>query len=553
MTFPPIVDRELRIAARSGRTYWSRLIMAVVGIVVGGWLLFTMRAATGGMFGGRQLFMVLTQMGFYICLFTGATHSADSISREMRDGTLGFLFLTDLRGYDIIFGKLASGALISFYALLAMFPVFGLPLMLGGVSWLEFVQTMLALINALFFSHALALLISTMYKEAQKAVSAAIGSAWVIALGLPGLSALPTTPAIKTAFSVISLVSPMRSWSVISGRNAEFWPSFIVSHLCAWGFLLWASFRVTHCWKDKASVKLTVNERWQQWCLGNAKFRTGLKRELLDRSGYAWLISRGRFRKANIWVSFVFVGAAFALYLGFTQKFRGGLLPLKAEFIAVMIVLHFLLKLAVANETSRHFDRQKRNGELELLVSATPLRNQDFFIAYAMVVKRLYLAPIVFVLAVDCLMLTGGLVQQDGTFGGTSAEMAYAAAFAVTMLMLVFDLWSLFWVGMSTGLSVQRPGQGGSSAFMRVVFVPVAVLVFIQSSRFARGSLMLTTFWGFLVAWVAVCILTNLFFVKRAKGHLSVDLRRYIVSADEPLTWLGHLGRTLGRALRPLR
>jgi len=53
-------------------------------------------------------------------------------------GTLGLLFLTDLKGHDIVFGKLAASSVNALYSLLAIVPVLGLTLLFGGVSGTQF-------------------------------------------------------------------------------------------------------------------------------------------------------------------------------------------------------------------------------------------------------------------------------------------------------------------------------------------------------------------------------------------------------------------------------
>src|SRR5437762_6345486 len=65
---------------------------------------------------GRYLFRALFGFAFVYCLFIGARLTADCLSEEKRDGTLGLLFLTDLKGYDVVFGKLAATSVNSIYA-----------------------------------------------------------------------------------------------------------------------------------------------------------------------------------------------------------------------------------------------------------------------------------------------------------------------------------------------------------------------------------------------------------------------------------------------------
>ena len=71
----------------------------------------------------QRIFSSLLGLGMLFCLFAGRRSSADCLSSEKREGTLGLLFLTDLKGYDIVLGKLAATSLNGFYSLLAAFPV----------------------------------------------------------------------------------------------------------------------------------------------------------------------------------------------------------------------------------------------------------------------------------------------------------------------------------------------------------------------------------------------------------------------------------------------
>ena len=115
MSFLPIVDRELRVTARRPRTYWSRLLVALIAIVIGAVLLGAY-ALTPQTQVGQTLFWALAGLSFCHCLFAGRMATADSISEEKREGTLGLLFLTDLKGYDIVLGKVVATSLNSFYA-----------------------------------------------------------------------------------------------------------------------------------------------------------------------------------------------------------------------------------------------------------------------------------------------------------------------------------------------------------------------------------------------------------------------------------------------------
>jgi len=126
MTFLPIVDRELRAAARRKSTYrircWTAVLAMLAGLLSLPLLVFsTMR---GGSL-GNPLFTVLSNYGFGLCLLAGVFLTADCLSEEKREGTIGLLFLTDLKGYDVVLGKFMATSLNAFYGLFAVLPILG--------------------------------------------------------------------------------------------------------------------------------------------------------------------------------------------------------------------------------------------------------------------------------------------------------------------------------------------------------------------------------------------------------------------------------------------
>ena len=134
MTLFSITERELRVRARQRFTTSLRVLIG---------LLATLLRRRGSNSRprlpvwsetGKAVFGVLTWLCFTFCLIEG--RPADSGQRLLREagGTLGLLFLTDLRGLDVALGKLVASSLYAFYALLAAFPVLGVSLALGGVT-----------------------------------------------------------------------------------------------------------------------------------------------------------------------------------------------------------------------------------------------------------------------------------------------------------------------------------------------------------------------------------------------------------------------------------
>src|ERR1041384_7213868 len=113
MIFLPIVERELRLASRKRGTFWLRVIAALVAVVIGVGFMVIQYVTAVAFGGGRlqlggPLFSTLTWLCFAAALSAGLFFTSDCLSEEKREGTLGFLFLTDLSGYDVVLGKLLA-------------------------------------------------------------------------------------------------------------------------------------------------------------------------------------------------------------------------------------------------------------------------------------------------------------------------------------------------------------------------------------------------------------------------------------------------------------
>src|SRR5215204_2700353 len=107
MALLPIVDRELRVAARRRGTYRFRVFAGLLAMALWLFLLFGVRSVPSARFGHHILFwMGGLVLGFSV--LAGVFLTSDCVSAEKREGTLGLLFLTELKAYDIVCGKLIA-------------------------------------------------------------------------------------------------------------------------------------------------------------------------------------------------------------------------------------------------------------------------------------------------------------------------------------------------------------------------------------------------------------------------------------------------------------
>ncbi len=155
----PTIDRELRMAARHPFTFWLRLLG--LGAVLVGCAVFAVtrgfQASLGSQLFAHLHFALCAAIWIFVPFLT-----ADCISRERREGTLGLLFLTPLRPEDIVIAKGVAHGLRALTLWLAVLPVLTLPFLLGGASGTEaFLSTALNF-SALCWSLGAGLLASTL-------------------------------------------------------------------------------------------------------------------------------------------------------------------------------------------------------------------------------------------------------------------------------------------------------------------------------------------------------------------------------------------------------
>jgi len=238
MTFLPIAARELRVASRKRSTFWVRVVAAIVAVVIGA-AFMVLAVFSFGAFGsglGRGLFATLTWMSLAAVLSAGLFFTSDCLSEEKREGTIGFLFLTDLKGFDVVLGKMAATSLRGFYAFIAIFPILAVTLLMGGVTGGQFWKAVLALINALFLSLTAGLFVSAFSRDSQKA----LGVTFVVMVLLSGAG-----PLVDWGISewrglpfqaMISLMSPVYVFAIASTWTpAPFWTGLAVNQIVGWG------------------------------------------------------------------------------------------------------------------------------------------------------------------------------------------------------------------------------------------------------------------------------------------------------------------------------
>ncbi|MCF7763809.1 MAG: ABC transporter permease [Verrucomicrobia bacterium] len=540
----PIVERELRVAARQPRTYRTRLFAAGVGLVIFGFAEFASARAGLGTSPGSQIFMMLAQLAFYYCLFSGIGQTCDCLSREKRDGTLGLLFLTDLKAYDIVLGKLMSSSLTSAYALMATLPMLAIPLLMGGVQVTQFWRTALSLGNTLFFSLSAGLLISSIFRNANRAGNAASMLILFAGIAIPGLAEwLRTSRAPETA-AMLSLFSPAYSQSLaltLTTVPSSFWSSILAVHGLSWAFLALASAILPRAWQDKPEKQLRSKQKPDP---ADAAQKKGSRRtrsvsayrtRLLKKNPFYWLAARKQYRAMGTWLLLL---AILLVSLGIAWVFRATIEP-TPTILLIAFALHLALKVQFAHAATERLAEDRENGTLEFLLS-TPIRTSEIFTGQWLALRQHFLVPLLMVLS---LCWFGRFFLQNSVSPIQIESTHLDLLFWTSSLMLVADMAALGWVGMWTGLTMRQARQAAGNAGFKILLVPwLLIATFLTTAGFA-GWIDTNTFESFLTLWFVTGMATNFLFGFLSRRNLHRHFRTRAVERfqSEPKRpwWLG--------------
>jgi ABC-type transport system involved in multi-copper enzyme maturation permease subunit len=456
----PIVQRELQVAARSPRFYAWRLRTGVALVLVSLGIILSTRGGLHSAAAG-QVFRTLCFFALVFCLAEGLRKTSDSISEEKREGTLGFLFLTDLSGFDVILGKLAAAAVRSFNALLAFVPVLAVSLLLGGTTGGEFWRMVLGLAVCLGTSLSTCIFASTMSRE--RSLAAAVSILFAICFA-PMVARLFVSPALGEwilAASPFFLVPSAGSDGIYGRVPGVYWAGIgwllIVSFLSVSA----ASLVLPHAWQDKPH-RTSGTRR-----IRTISPRTMRKRRLmLDRNPATWLMFDPR-RQA--WLhGFVYVCAIGAVAAMIILRYVLPRWNLKVpdEFhLAVAMVAGLAMVLAAflytAREASRNLAEARQNGALELVLS-TPL-NVDAIIQGQLLALMRALAPPAAIVAV----LTTYVLLFASFFPEVPAILLVIKAATESVLGIFTVAWFGMWMGLTS--------KGATRAYLKTIAIGIVL------------------------------------------------------------------------------
>lgn len=444
---------------------------------------------------------MLSSVSLGLALFSGGLLTADCISSERRDDTLGFLFLTNLKGYDVVTGKISSHAITTACGLLAVFPVFFLPILAGGASWAETLRVLLAITVSFLFALTLGVWISARSRDAKNAVMATLTALLlIVTLPLLWIAILDEFFRVRPSMVGVPQLSPgmllyygRDFWYLTPKAKAVYWISIGMFVIASAVFAALASRQLPRVWRHQEGSPRTdsatkradfptnplpflrfnrrvmirpapVRHRFRP--ISPNPFRDLLLHRLNELAWGKWV------RRLTTW---------FVLLMLFSSFTAGDEEPF---VIAVMtlFLMHVAAKFVFAFDATRALGDQKRSSALELLL-VTPIgergiadaQSSAFYIQFRRHMRRM----VALTLAVQFTMVANDSLRLRGDDLFLLSSFIWGA-----MIWTWSDYRTIPWLGMyralkeSTHLKATLRTLGG----MLLPWAPYFLILFFMAN-----------------------------------------------------------------------
>jgi ABC-type transport system involved in multi-copper enzyme maturation permease subunit len=487
----PVIDRELRASARHPFTYYLRALGA--GALLLAIFFFGLQYGFESNFGSK-LFGYLHFTMFYAIWLLVPLLAADCISRERREGTLGLLFMTGLRGADIVVAKSIAHGLRALTLWVAVAPVLAIPFLLGGVSWQEAMLSVAINSSAMCWALAAGVLGSAWSKTWGRAVlRAAIFALFFLLLmavvtgeGLSGIMRAGTSSFWGSPMTAFFDIAPSRwdylflvGFGFITNFSREFgsyifrtvtsgqlaWLSAIIFTISLLGLLVvlhLAGAKTRRIWREQppSSQQIWLQQKFCTPIVWISFFRRWMKRKL-EANPIGWLEQRTWSGRLITWGWLAVIISLYSIVLSDPNFFQRTSVPQQ--------IMGWTLVLSMAISTAGSFRRERESGVLELLL----------------------VSPV------------GERTIISGRLRGIWAQ--FLPAFGVLLLV---------WFYLAS-ISLTRGDAGGPIVFYAATFfsLPVIGLYFSLRCRAFMTALLVTLVMGFVLPFIISSILALWFVI----------------------------------------
>ncbi|HUS72168.1 MAG TPA: ABC transporter permease subunit [Sedimentisphaerales bacterium] len=171
----PIFDKELRVSSRRRRNYVLRsaYLLVLVFVVAAAWSTALLRSSANTVAWqvsrmaelGRSLVLMITWFQFLTAQILAAVMLSNSISDEIRRGTMDVLMTTPINCVQIVLGKLFSRLVQLILILAVSLPLLAVIRVFGGIQWDYVVSALSITLTTTVFVGSLSMFLSTKFRR----------------------------------------------------------------------------------------------------------------------------------------------------------------------------------------------------------------------------------------------------------------------------------------------------------------------------------------------------------------------------------------------------
>lgn len=440
----PLLERDLRVRASRGATYWHRLVVVATGIFA--LLLAWMEWGLSNMAiqDGMAMFNDLVVAAFLVCCSTFLL-TAEALTAERREGTLELLFLTRVGRFDVLLGKLAACGWSALCGLLAFSPMLMVPVLAGGVSGGEAVRKGLALLALLILALVIGLRSSILFPDRFRAARNSLLLLGTLTLG-------PWAAAFLFETAAVGLLSPAVTVLFAAADEYQqqpfyYWLSLAMVVGSALLLLLHALSRfklVPHA----ISAGRAVSFRNIAQELGSPANAADQFARSYDPIGW-WVRRQPGVQRPLQWACVVAILHVIFDWIGIYQS------PSQIFFWSGWLVASSLWLGLIGVSVGRFFYATKQSGELELLAT-TPLGPGGILNQQWRAMKGLLRVPIIVSIVAFLVhrVLIEGLVWGGLTeaFAQPQFPVIYLLSWLLDVLFVLVEVAAVAWVAIWAAL-----------------------------------------------------------------------------------------------------
>jgi hypothetical protein len=513
MNLLPVAYRELVVLARRPALYWMRFGAGLTVALLSTGVILTHLGlnATPASLGG-PLFRVLALLAALLCLLAGPILLADSLAAEKRAGTLGLLFLTNLRSHDIVAGKMVGQAMPAVQGLLAILPVMTAGFFLGGVSGGEFARTALALLNLLFCSLTVGVFCSALLDSDRGAfaVSSGVmllcGGVFCAAHQWPALRANALFAGLEWA--ALPATALVAGWDgATPADTGAYTRLLLVSHGLAWLGVAGACVAVGRMWRRQTGISQSTR-------------RVPVRRRRESaKSPLHWLARRQLGGQRATWIYVVSCVGGLWWLGGLVTDGQLG----EGQFVLVAWALHGGFKVAIGWTAVRGLGGERDSGALEMLF-VTPLGEVAVWQAWLAALRWRFFRPAFFLAACDLWLVWRWAL---GT-GANVEQMSLLLLTLLAVMVFLLDGYTLAWVGLWQGLVARSATRATVRTLASVLGLTTLVCLPLLGVVAQGAAPFVPSLWGLTLLWVGLSVVVDLGFGVWTMVRVSDDLRETV-------------------------